>query len=493
MKTLLLANHTNKAHKPSCNICGKFFSTRGSAINHIKRVHARENNFECGTCCSIFTRASSLMNHIRHTHEFQNRNLKIFNCVVCSKNFAIKSSLDTHILKHNEEKLLKCEKCDKYYKWKTTLNNHIASVHDNSTENKKCQFCDKSFKLDTALKMHENTHKETFKCEACGRDFNNKNSLKRHIVLVHDKKRGFKCEICGRTFVFEYKLKKHRELTTPMNSSCKIIKTNSKMIEKEDAVAKIMEFRCNLCDILLPKEREMKDHFKEVHKAKSLNLRKNNIVKCVCKICQKACLNKGNFLAHYKRIHLKLKNHKCNFCDKAFTDKKDLTNHIERHENKKNYKCDLCNKTFNAKDGLATHQKINHKAESIKVNCNLCNKQFASLNTLRSHTKEKHELIKPFQCRPCNKSFTRNWLLKNHTKNIHEKNIKDKHDNDKPVKLYKCEICDNSLTTKFLLQTHIETIHENNEYVECNFCQTSLSVKCLRKHVENVCKLRPQL
>ena len=48
----------------------------------------------------------------------------------------------------------------------------------------------------------------------------------------------------------------------------------------------------------------------------------------------------GTLKKHINSVHEGLKNHKCNLCDKAFSQPSDLKFHI--HEGQKNHKCDLC-------------------------------------------------------------------------------------------------------------------------------------------------------
>ena len=67
--------------------------------------------------------------------------------------------------------------------------------------------------------------------------------------------------------------------------------------------------------------------------------------------------------------------HKCNICEKDFTEAGSLRKHIlVVHEGKRNFKCDICGKAY----GEARHLK-NHKLnvhDGAKFKCDQCDKSF---------------------------------------------------------------------------------------------------------------------
>ena len=68
------------------------------------------------------------------------------------------------------------------------------------------------------------------------------------------------------------------------------------------------------------------------------------------------------------------KEHKCTYCDKCFSRKDNLKNHIKKHTGEKNYCCDVihevtgqpCGKRFIRSDELANHQWNKHKIPKAK-------------------------------------------------------------------------------------------------------------------------------
>lgn len=74
------------------------------------------------------------------------------------------------------------------------------------------------------------------------------------------------------------------------------------------------------------------------------------------------CNYGSNYLSALKRHimfkHTREKPFKCNFCEKRFTMKDDLTKHIRIHTGEKPYQCPVCLKRFTQKGTLNTHMDV---------------------------------------------------------------------------------------------------------------------------------------
>ena len=57
------------------------------------------------------------------------------------------------------------------------------------------------------------------------------------------------------------------------------------------------------------------------------------------------------------------------------------------------------------------------KIKNLK--CDSCDKEFTRESTLENHRKVIHEQIKPFNCDSCDKSYGTKTHLKRHVENIH--------------------------------------------------------------------------
>ena len=108
------------------------------------------------------------------------------------------------------------------------------------------------------------------KCNTCGKDYCSNDALKRHTARNHEKgTRNFGCELCGKKFHMSVDLKSH--------------------------VTKVHEKDWN----------EMPRNFK-------------------CDKCDKAFKIAANLRLHVGAVHDKIKNNKCEICNKSFFEKKYL-------------------------------------------------------------------------------------------------------------------------------------------------------------------------
>ncbi|XP_025787952.1 zinc finger protein 64 homolog, isoforms 3 and 4-like [Puma concolor] len=147
------------------------------------------------------------------------------------------------------------------------------------------------------------------------------------------------------------------------------------------------------------------------------------------------------------------KPHKCEFCDKCFSRKDNLTMHMRCHTSVKPHKCHLCDYAAVDSSSLKKHLRIHSDERPYK--CQLC--PYASRNSsqltvhLRSHTGDT-----PFQCWLCSAKFKISSDLKRHM---------IVHSGEKP---FKCEFCDVRCTMKANLKSHIRIKH-TFKCLHCSF------------------------
>ena len=89
----------------------------------------------------------------------------------------------------------------------------------------------------------------------------------------------------------------------------------------------------------------------------------------------------------------------CNICKKEF--QYGLKRHLEVHKKAK-YNCLQCDKTYTRKDALKNHVIAGHHGE--RKECMKCCNTFLTSTALRYHIESIHE-NKLYNCKICDKSF----------------------------------------------------------------------------------------
>ena len=136
------------------------------------------------------------------------------------------------------------------------------------------------------------------------------------------------------------------------------------------------------------------------------------------------------------------------------------------------HKCDQCEKSFTQRSGLKNHLNFVHKKLRL-FKCEKCDKSFANLAILNQHVKKIHE-NKSFACDECTNVFKSVPLLKAHIANIHQ-----------GYKKYHCDICDKGIFDKKELTWH-QTSKEHLENV-MKMANESKELRCLA-----LPKMRPE-
>ncbi|KAK5606778.1 hypothetical protein CRENBAI_015844 [Crenichthys baileyi] len=219
--------------------------------------------------------------------------------------------------------------------------------------------------------------------------------------LPQSKLKIFACEFCNKIFKFRHSLVAH-------------LRTHTR--EKP--------FQCPHCDYASAIKANLNVH-----------LRKHTGEKFSCEHCAFSCLSPGHLKVHIERVHLKMKQH-CSFCEKKYSDVKNLLKHMEARHNLKDSAV------------LQTYQKLRLKTRQglrqLLYHCPNCNRRFKN-----QQERERHLLIHgpqpPFACLLCDHTATKMVALAAHVR--------------KHLFLYVCSVCDKKLVSSQRLRGHLEESH----------------------------------
>ena len=134
----------------------------------------------------------------------------------------------------------------------------------------------------------------------------------------------------------------------------------------------------------------------------------------------------------------------------------------------KHFNCQVCQRSYSSKYVLNQHMKIHDDSKGFK--CDVCLKVFQSNSKLVSHYRT-HTGEKPFACQICDRKFARKANLVQHQATHSE------------IRLFKCSICPEgrSFKTKRDLTRHM-VFHYEPKF-SCSHCYYKSHTKSnLEKH-----------
>lgn len=262
------------------------------------------------------------------------------------------------------------------------------------------------------------------------------------------------CHLCGEHLETSVQFSKHQQ-TKHLHKDCE--KTNL--------------LHCKICLQVFPTRRKYNFH-KCVHNSNVLKrakeiLQKSGVKtlseggkKVKCNLCNKQFSNRKSLQQHLFGVHLNddEKRFACNECERRFWKKSELRAHLRIHRNCKPYHCKVCSKTFRQLGHVKEHL-LSHASRG-KFSCPLCLQEFKTKSTLRRHV-FGHCKMFPFKCPvvTCSSRFSTISLLNVHFRECAEKNGKD----------FICKICDKDLLDMKSAITHMK-LHEKDEVYLCVTC-----------------------
>ncbi|XP_030014418.1 zinc finger protein ZFAT isoform X3 [Sphaeramia orbicularis] len=231
--------------------------------------------------------------------------------------------------------------------------------------------------------------------------------------LLQSQLKIFTCEFCNKIFKFRHSLIAH-------------LRTHTQ--EKP--------FQCPHCDYASTIKANLNVH-----------LRKHTGEKFSCQHCSFNCLSPGHLKVHIERVHLKVKQH-CSFCQKKYSDVKNLLKHMEKQHNLKDPAVNQSYQQLRLKTRQGFRQLLYH--------CPTCNRRFK--NRLE---RERHLLVhgpqRPFACLLCDYAATNVTALTTHV--------------SKHFFLYVCHVCEGKFVSCHKLKSHLTDLHpemdQEQSFTDC--------------------------
>lgn len=89
-----------------------------------------------------------------------------------------------------------------------------------------------------------------------------------------------------------------------------------------------------------------------------------NVYCCMFPECTKSYTTKYNLRRHVECGHLKVRPFHCRRCEKRFSSRQNLREHLQTHGSNKPYVCRSCSSTFRTSSQLALHKRIHQRVQS---------------------------------------------------------------------------------------------------------------------------------
>eukprot|EP00095_Tigriopus_kingsejongensis_P002665 maker-scaffold1023_size69924-snap-gene-0.17 protein:Tk02665 transcript:maker-scaffold1023_size69924-snap-gene-0.17-mRNA-1 annotation:"zinc finger and scan domain-containing protein 2 isoform x3" len=298
-----------------CEPCEKRYRLYSTFYRHNVRHHGH-GQFQCLSCATPCSSVDELVTHVREAHPEQPR----VACAACPLEFDLDPAptdpveLTTHYAQCVSARVnrkagqwraraqkrtgqaLKSHQCDLC--GETFTNNFLLKNHRIQKHTKdfpfNCPDCGYGTVWKQAFDMHRKTHlreqgfledetKEAlwFFCEKCGHKFSTRDSLKYHVLKVHEKvQERLQCKDCDKVFANRVRLSRHRIIEHSTDP----------------------KYQCDICGYR-GTGTDLKIHRKS-HEAPQYN----------CKYCGKGIKSQSSLICH-ERIHTGENPFKCPFCD----------------------------------------------------------------------------------------------------------------------------------------------------------------------------------
>ncbi|XP_076299492.1 uncharacterized protein LOC143218272 [Lasioglossum baleicum] len=416
-----------------------------------------DKKWYCESCPQFFTSVESLKEH-EAIHDAD----KPYICILCKKDFVLKSSLSRHIQTlHGVDPypIVESDKCLKKIlsrHWNESMDldyeRKIAEFplspemnaeneeddHESGQENLieietvfVCEICTRDFNDRASLWLHiRATHKEfaAFACGVCLKICADNTQLLNHVNMYHggsklllSEQRRYSCTICGRQHDSRKKLIAHVSIhnVDPNYDPATFVQLNSNYygenINGNETTETMLDYEeegdkvdCYICYKSFPNEDHLIRHQRNAHRSEQPMLAGDSL--------NQSNLNGGGNRAQYHLFFV------CELCGSSHPSKWERWLHVSSsHANEPAIKCDRddCGKIFATKSLRNDHVQ-HHAIQGPSPNtCEICGKLWGSRVDYWKHVMGVHSDTVPLICGVCLKVFPNVLQLSSHVKSKH--------------------------------------------------------------------------